>query len=236
MKILCSIAIAVLASTSVFAQKFEIGINGGVSTTSRPNESLYQGKKGLWTYNADVNFHYNLSERWQAGLQVGLTNWERKEDFRLSGPNNQDLGNREVSYLLAKNAVSFAFQFNHVIPFYQRYEDYVKSQVYFGISAGAVVTGNDGKIVYSRVNPNTPTEYTYASEYHFNGGYGFLLGAQLGYTYFFNEHLGVNIDCSPRIAWMSTTTDARYGHANDRFNIIYFPTTIGIHYRFGYSL
>lgn len=233
MKSVLLFVICCTISAISFAQPFEVGINGGVSNTTRPNESLYQGDQGQWSYAADVNFHYYLTDRWQTGLSVGMTKWERKEDWRLTGSNGEDLGSREVSYLFANNAVSFAFQLNHVIPFYKRYEDWTQGNIYFGLSAGGVITGNDGKSVYNRVNPNTPLEYTYTSGYHFESGYGFLLGAQLGANYYFNEHLGINLDFAPKIAWVSTSTDARYGGENDKFNLIYFPTTIGIHYRFG---
>lgn len=234
MKSLLIIAAISIMSGSVYAQSFEVGVNGGVSTTAKPHQSLYQGDDNVWNYAADVNVHYNISERWQTGLSIGLTKWERTGEWPLTGTSGTDLGSEDVKFIFAERAVSFAFQLNHVIPFYEQYEDFVRSHLYFGIAAGAVVLGNDGTIQYSKVNPNTPVEYTYTSEFHFENGYGFLLGAQLGYTYYFGEHLGINLEVAPKVAWVKTN-DARYAGANNVFNIIYFPTTIGVHYRFGYN-
>jgi hypothetical protein len=98
---------------------------------------------------------------------------------------------------------------------------------------GGVVVGNDAEIVYSKVNPNTPVEYTFASEYHFEPGYGYVVGLQLGYTYFVGQHLGFNLDFAPKVTWVNTN-DSRYGSANNEYTLIYFPTTVGIHYRLGY--
>ncbi len=214
------------------AQVFEVGINRGVSNTSQPNESLYNGDKGKWSYATDLNLHMNFSERWQAGFSIGMTKWERTGNLLLTAAYNINLGSRKVNYLYAKRAVSIAFQGNHVIPFKERYEDFVRSNLYFGLSAGVVVTGNDGNITYTKTNPNTPSEFTYISEFNYQSGYGTLLGVQVGYTYYFGEHLGINLEFAPKITWVKTV-DPKYNNANDTYNLFYFPTTIGIHYRFG---
>ncbi|HRO42886.1 MAG TPA: hypothetical protein PL009_08630 [Flavipsychrobacter sp.] len=227
-------ASAVLLSGTVYAQSYEVGINAGVSTTTKPHKSLYQGNNNVYNYAAEVNFKYNLTERWQMGVAVGLTKWQRKDEWALSNANNMSLGDQEVRLVLAKNAVSFALQLNHVIPFYEQYEDFVRSALYFGVSAGAVVVGNDGKVNYSRVNPNTPAEYTYASQYNFEGGYGALLGFQVGYTYYLSERIGLNFDIAPKVAWVGTN-DTRQARGNSDYNLWYIPTTVGLHIRFGSS-
>ena len=232
MRYLLLTAFAALLAGNVSAQTYEIGLNGGVSTTSKPHQSLYKGIDNIYNYAADVNFHYNITERWQTGVSVGVTKWQRHDEWPIELTNNVSLGNQDVKLVLAQSAVSFALQLNHVIPFYEQYEDFVRSNLYFGVSAGAVIAGNNGKVNYSRVNPNTPAEYTYANEYHFESGYGYLLGVQLGYTYYFNEHIGLNFDIAPKVAWMRTN-DSRIAGANNKYNLIYFPTTLGIHYRFG---
>lgn len=232
MRSLLFIAVSCLLGASVSAQSLEIGINGGMSTTLKPGESLYKGEKGVLDYAADINAHYGFADRWEAGISIGLTRWERLDDWKLTGANGFDLGTHEVKYIFAQRAVNFAFRLNHVIPIYQQYEDFVRSKFYVGLSAGAVFTGNDGKVSHDRVNPYTPNEYTYASEFHFEGGYGFTLGAQVGYTYYFNHALGINIDFAPRVAWVKTV-DPRYNRANELFSMMYFPTTLGFHVRLG---
>ncbi len=234
MKSILLTAGAMLLAGGIFAQSFEIGLNGGVSTTSKPHKSLYQGNDLVFNYATELNLKYNITERWQAGGAVGLTQWKRNDQWTLANTNNSSLGAQDVQLVLARHAVSFALQLNHVIPFHAPYEDYVKSALYVGISAGGVVVGNDGKVNYSRVNPNTPAEYTYASQYNFEGGYGALFGFQVGYSYYLNERWGINLDIAPKVAWVRTI-DNRQGGANNDYNVWYWPATLGIHYRLGFA-
>lgn len=227
-------AIAVLFSLTLFAQKYEAGLNAGFSTTSSPHQSLYKGDKNIWNYAVGANVHLNLHERWNAGINIGMTRWQRGGTWELTGTSNDSLGTADVNYVLAKRAVSITAELNHVLPFYTAYEDYSRSQLYIGISAGANFIGNDGEIVYGKVNPNTPAEYTYAAEYHYEAGYGFVLGGQIGYTYYLGSHWGINLEFAPKVTWVKTN-DSKYGRANQTYNLVYFPTTIGLHYRFGYS-
>lgn len=217
---------------SASAQKFEIGLSGGCSNSSITQESLYTGDKGKWSYASALQFHYNAHEHFQIGAEVGMTRWERYGDWSLYAANNQYLGNKEVRFVLAERAVNIALRANYVLPFYQPYEDYVRSALYGGISAGVMVTGNNGNIEYSRYNPNTPTEYSYVSKYNFESGYGTMLGLQVGYAYYFSKLFGANVEFAPKMAWIKTI-DPRYQYANDTYNIIYFPITVGVRVRFG---
>jgi hypothetical protein len=232
MKSLVLLGAGLLLSGSVYAQSFEIGINGGVSTTGRANNALYSGTDNKWNYAADLSLHYNLSPRWQTGLSIGMTKWERETEWPLIHTNGDSLGLEDVNIVIAKRALSFALQLNHNVPFYDYYNEYIKSNVYFGVSAGAVVVGNDGQSVYSKVNSTSPVEYTYTSEFHFESGYGMLLGVQLGYTYFLSPKVGINFDFAPKVAWVRTY-DSRYAGANNQYNILYFPTTIGLRFKIG---
>lgn len=229
--ILLSFSALLLCTSVTMGQSIEIGVNGGMSNTLKPGESLYKGDKNVWNYAADVNVHYGFNDHWEIGLNIGMTKWERLQDWHLFGPEGVDLGIHEVKYVFAQRAVSFAFSSNYVIPIYKQYEDYVKARFYVGLSTGAVFIGNDGEEKYGRVNPFTPKEYTYTSEFHFQSGYGFLAGAQAGFTYYFNQTWGVNLDFSPKIAWVKTV-DPRFNHANDLYSIIYYPITLGVHVRF----
>lgn len=214
------------------AQKFEVGINGGASNPVRVNESQYSGHNGKWKLNTGINFHYNLNSHFQIGGDVSMTQWERTADWNLYAPGDQYLGTREVSYLLAKRAYSATLRFNYVIPFYPKYDDFIRSSVYFGVSLGGVVTSGNGAIEYSRYNPNTPAEYSYVSRYNFERGYGSTIGAQVGYTYYFSQLLGLNVEFAPKIAWVKTI-DSHYAYANDTYNVLQLPVTVGIRLRFG---
>lgn len=225
-------SVIVFSCLSVSAQKFEIGINGGGSNPVRVNESQYSGDHGCWSYYAGVNFHYNLSPHFQIGGDVSMTQWKRNEDWNLYAPDNQYLGTKNVTYILADKAYTASVRFNYVIPFYPKYGDYVRSSLYMGVSLGGIVTSGNGNIEYSRFNPNTPAEYSYVSKYNYESGYGSTVGAQIGYTYYFSKLVGLNVEFAPKIAWVKTI-DYRYAHANDVYNVIYLPTTIGIRLRFG---
>jgi hypothetical protein len=231
MKFLFSI-ISFFTVLQVSAQRFEIGANGGLSNTAIANESLYEGDKGKWSYATGLNFHLNINDHLQGGIEMGMTRWERSTDWPLYATNNQYLGTKKVDFVFAERAVSLALRFNYMIPFYEQWEDFVRSSLYVGVTAGAVATGNDGSIEYSRTNPSTPAEYSYVSRYQYESGYGTLLGAQIGYTYFFSKVIGLNIEFAPKISWIKTI-DSKYGYANDTYNILYFPTTLGIRFRFG---
>ncbi|HTN46504.1 MAG TPA: hypothetical protein VL098_09170 [Flavipsychrobacter sp.] len=219
-------------SLSAGAQKFELGFNGGLSNTAKPTKTLYDGDEGKWTYATGLNLHYNINRNLQAGLDVQMTRWERKTEWPLYGTNNQYMGMRNVDYIFAERALSFALRFNYVIPFEARYEDFVRSSLYVGISAGAVATGSEGKIEYARALPNSPSDFNYVSKYQYESGYGGLLGAQIGYSYYFSRVIGVNIEFAPKFASVKTT-DSRYNHANNTYNILYFPTTLGLRIRLG---
>lgn len=215
------------------AQSFEIGLNAGMSTNTKPEMPQYKGMQNVWNPAYAANFYYNFTDRWQLGFNLGLAKWQTKADWAITGNFDDSLGNQEVNFIMADPAVTLAAQFNHVIPFYERYEDYVKASIYVGVAAGAVFTANDGRTVYNRVNPNTPVEYTYMSEFHFERGYGYMLGIQIGFNYYFGEHWGLNLDAAPRYASVKTV-DPRFNHQNDEYNLFYIPTTIGVRYRFGY--
>jgi outer membrane protein W len=226
-------AAAALITGVASAQSFEVGINGGMSTNTKPQMAMYQGERNVWNPAYAASFNYNFTDRWQAGLSVGVTKWQRKSDWPIKGQFGDSLGNQEVDFVIADPAVSIALSFNHVIPFYERYEDFVRASLYMGVSGGAIFTGTDGGHVYSRVNPNTPAEYTYLSEFQFERGYGYTVGIQVGFNYYFGEHWGLNLDVAPKYASVKTV-DPRFDRANNEYNLFYIPTTIGLRYRFGY--
>jgi hypothetical protein len=160
-----------------------------------------------------------------------MTSWQRSDNWQLTGPNNENLGVKNVRYVAARDAVSFALHFNHTIPFYSQHEVLAKALFYFGAAAGPVIVGNDGNVSYSKANPNTPSEFIYTSAYHFESGFGFMLGGQVGFNYYLSERVGINVQVAPSIAWVQTN-DSRMNGANNQFHINYCSRTIGIRYRF----
>ena len=219
-----------LCSLQLMAQRFELGVNGGIGCSSKPYGALYQGSDRVFTPAFNLSIQHNYSERWQIGFDIGMTSWQRNDNWHLIGPNNEDLGYKPVKYLAAKNAVSFALKLNHTIPFYSQHEDLAKAVFYFGAAAGPVIIGNDGNIEYSKMNPNTPSEYIYTAAYHFQSGYGFLLGGQVGFNYYLSPRVGINIQVSPSITW-AKINDWRMGGNNNEFHVFNCTRTIGIRYR-----
>ncbi len=232
MRSIILIALGCLITGAASGQRFELGLNAGMSTTTQPNNSYYKGDEHVWTPAYGLSFLYNFNDRWQIGLSAGLTSWKRKSEWKITGTEGDSLSTEEVNFVLAERAVNIGVQFNHVVPFYQRYEDFVKSSLYFGVSAGALFTGNSGNVVYSRVNPNTPVEFTYVSTYHFDRGYGFSVGAQIGYNYYFGQKVGLNVEFAPKYANVQTI-DSRRDKINESFDLFYFPVTAGVRIRIG---
>ena len=221
---------AVLLSLQLFAQPNEIGFNGGIGCSSKPYGALYQGSDRLFTPAFNLSFHHNYKERWQVGLDVGMSSWQRNDNWHLVGPDNEDLGYKTVMFQAARNAMSFAVQLNHCMPIYSQYEDLARALFYFGAAAGPMVIGNDGSVEYSKMNPNTPSEYVYTAAYHFQPGYGFMLGGQVGFNYYVSPRIGINIQVTPTISWVKTN-DWRMGGNNNEFHVYNCTRTIGVRYR-----
>jgi hypothetical protein len=219
-------------SAAVTAQPVHLGLSGGVSRNTVPTRAFDRGDHGTLNYTSALSLHYNINEHWKVGGVFGLTKWRTLADVDLVADNGTVLGNEEVTYLVAERAFTLGAELNYVIPIVPQYADYTTGELYIGISAGGVGTGGDGENVLDRINPRTPRELVYRSEFHYASGYGYFVGAQVGYTHYFSRRIGVDLNLAGR--WTAVqTTDPRYGGRNERYDMFWYPATIGIKVRLG---
>lgn len=241
---LLSAATSMLCASGLFAQNmwsnnlppdysWEIGVNAGWSTFTRPNgpANVYQGTRTQTVHDYSVRGSYFINEHWMLNLDLGDRKWKSFGDWQIQDDQGHALGKREITFLVADHAINEAVGINYVIPFYTKYHTYNKANLYFGASFGLMQTANDGSINYSNYNAAPDSLLRYASAYHYNRGDGYMVGIQAGYTWYVMPRLGINIDLSVRYAHINTI-DMHYGEENSHFNTVYFPETIGLRWRF----
>ena len=240
MKALLLTAAALMASAgSMFAQNmpptysWEIGLNGGFSAITRPlgPANAYQGTRTNVVHDYSIKATYFINEHWNINFDLGTRKWETFGTWQLNDVNGQKLKSREVSFLVADQAITETFQLNYVIPFYDRYNTMNRANLYFGVTAGLVTTVNDGSMGFSKYNAPPDSSYTYTSSYNYGYGIGLTYGLQAGYTYYVIPRLGINVEIGMRYAAVKTH-DQRYASENDHFHLLYFPETIGLRWRF----
>jgi hypothetical protein len=109
---------------------------------------------------------------------------------------------------------------------------YNKSNFYFGVMGGLVTTVNDASIGYSKyAYPSADSGMRYITSYHYGMGVGYNFGAQVGFTYYLAPRLGLNVEVAARYTDVGTN-DSKYAGKNSRFNLLYFPETVGLRWRF----
>lgn len=213
--------------------RFEIGVNGGVSTTTVPlgPAAAYQGSKNTWNPVYGINLTYNIFEKLMVSLEATQTKWITKGEWASTITNNQQIAPKEITYQYANPATSFYVAVNGLIPFTSRYGDYNKANIHYGIGGGVVATLNDGNIGYTEEgDPNDPT-FKYVTQYNYGFGFGGQVGAQVGFTYYIIPKLGININLAARYVGIRTNED-RYGQMNNYYRMLYFPHTLGVRFRF----
>lgn len=233
-------ATAILTLTaSVSAQSFppdyrlEAGLNVGTSTTTIPNgpQSLYKGTQTAWSPEASLRMHYNLSPYWQVGGDLGYTSWSTTGKWSLYDTHGNVLPSQKVKFVYSDPTITLAAQANRVVPFYSKYKEYNKANFYYGVTLGLVFTVNDGTSTQTTYGQAPDPQFIYTSKYDYGYGIGYVAGVQAGYTYYISETLGVNVEGAARFAEVGTN-DTRYDHGNSRYNLFYFPLTVGFRMRF----
>lgn len=230
--------IAITTANSLFAQlpadyRFELGVNGGISANTLPTgpDPLYTGTKTIPSAEFSARFHYNLNENWQIGIDLGRSKWTTTANWALTDVNGQTLQSKKVTFNIAEPATSFCAQLNRLKGYRSRYKEYNKANFYYGISLGTIVAANDGSMGQSAYGQSPDPKLMYTSSYNYGYGIGYLAGLQVGLSYYIWENFGVNFEIAGREAYV-WNNDSRYSHANDEYNIFYFPITVGLRYRF----
>ena len=240
MKALLLTAVAVMACAgSMFAQNlppdysWEVALNGGFSGITRPlgPATAYQGTRTNVVHDYSLKSTYYFNEHWNLSFDIGTRQWKTFGDWQLMDANGQKLKKKEITFLVADQAISESFQLNYVIPFYSQFNTYNKANLYFGVLFGLVTTTNDGSLSYSKYNAAPDSTYLYTSKYDYGYGIGLSYGIQLGYTYYIIPRLGINVELGLRYASIKTHDD-HYASENNHYHLLYFPETIGLKWRF----
>ncbi len=230
---------ALLGTVSLKAQtyqelnRFELGLNIGAATTSLPKESLYRGTSTYYEPFMGLRALYTIKEYFQVGFEVNNTKWSTTDDnVPITGLYNQPVRTDTLTYVFAKNAVSFLFHANAIIPLFRNYRYDNVANVHLGISGGPVKTFNDGAITtkdYTNTN-NDSTTLTYMSQYNFQRGSGWAFGFQVGYTHYIKDHVGIGVEYAPRF-YRVRTWDATMAGRNSEFTLWAHAISLSIRYR-----
>lgn len=219
---------ALLAATAAQAQITEIGLNGGIGTTTLPRKTAYQGNEMTFNPNYGLRVHYNINEYWQVGVDANMTKWYTNGLATVNGPDGQLFDNQPVTYLLGEQVTSIVAQGNHMHPHYDITE-LNDGNFYYGVSAGVIFTTNDGELTKTELQKDPA--YSYVSEYHYQPGRGWTAGVQVGYSFWFGNTVGVNIEFAPRYCAVYSI-DPRYGRKNEDYTLITLPVSAGLRFRF----
>ena len=236
---LLTAAALVAYAGSMFAQNlppdyyWELGVNGGMSTITRPlgPANAYQGTRSNFVHDYSARLDYFLSPHWMLHLDIGDRKWESYGNWSPQDKYGVTLKPTGETFLIADHAVSSSVGFNYVIPFYTSYSEFNRANLYFGVMLGLVNTINDGSISYAKYNHAPDSSYTYTSKYDYGSGSGYNFGVQVGYTYYIIPRLGLNVELAMRYAHVKTI-DEHYASENSKFYLLYFPETVGIRWRF----
>ena len=236
---LLTAAVFLVCAGSMFAQNlppdylWEIGINGGLSTFTRPlgPANAYQGTHTNTSHDYSLRANYYFNPHWMINLDIGTRQWISYGQWKLNDLFGQPLKPMDVTFLVADYAITEQVGINYVVPFYTAYNTFNRSNINFGVTMGLINTINDGSIAYSKYKQAPDPNYTYVSKYDYGFGIGMTYGLQMGYTYYIVPRLGVNVDLSVRYANVNTN-DVRYNHSISHFHTLYFPETLGLRWRF----
>lgn len=198
---------------------FELAIGGGLSTNSNPGENMvYKGNRITWTnYSALLNGQYNFHRSMSVGIEVRSLELSRKSDgvYPVSYL-KQSIGGDDRKFVYAKYMLSAAAIFNG------RYNTY-RGYFYGGGAAGYAASRHDSKSL------NAQTESYRAP----NGGDGFVLGVQGGYTHGITSVIGLNIEAALRnyTLYYDALAPETRPYEDLHYNITAYTVTIGLKIR-----
>ncbi len=229
----------VACACSSFAQNlppdylWEVGFNAGRSTFTRPDgpAPMYTGTRTKTVNDRSLHLNYYPDVHWMLSLDIGERQWTSYGDWTPNDQLGVVLKPRPITFVIADHAVNENVGINYVIPFYSRYNTYNKANLYFGVNFGLMQTSNDGSTAFSTYKAAPDSSFTYLSKYDYGAGTGINAGIQIGYTWYVIPRLGINLELGMRYAHI-TTNDSRFAGANNMFNLLYFPETLGVRWRF----
>jgi hypothetical protein len=203
---------AITATSTLFAQKFELGLNAGADYFRQlytfPGMEEYHNTTvkmdGGIRPVVSVNALYNV-QHWQIGITGSCLNLKFKDSYFVP------FG--IFGYYLNVNATETLAPVQLRL---QRKFTFGKIEAYGGISGGYVlkVANNDPK----------PDSISGSISHQ----YGMTAGAQFGATYYVTRKLGVNLEAAGNYTGVALSVNKAYQTNTGLFS---FPLTVGIHYK-----
>lgn len=202
-----------------FAQKYEIGIGGGVSINSKPTNNMYfRGDKLAMNYATELTVLKNLSNNFQVGFDIHMLELSRKSNLVYINDGNS-IGNDNKKFVYATYAFSFCAVVNKKV-----YVD--ENYFYFGAGMGLAIARNNSNSTSSNASYQAP-----------DGGFGLTVGIQAGYTVNLSDRFALNMELAARYYDLDYDAHAPVvtPYTNIHYRIVSYPATIGIRYRLGYD-
>jgi len=201
--------IGMMSTASLFAQKVEIGLNGGIGFNTNPNitadghYSFPDGKSSRISPVAAVKAMLNRN-KWQYGIQVDYRklSYQALPLFAFGGVSEPA---HTATVYISKAAIPFKAFINRKIT-------YGRLETYAGISAGC----------WLATKCEDPEALLPDYFDHVNGN-GFSVGLQGGGTYYITKRMGVNAEVNGDLLWLTV------GAAS--YRLIDFLVILGIRYR-----
>jgi len=217
MKLIIITVLSLFLASSCFAQKIELGLNGGEVFNSAPVSGFYKSysnnKPSDLSATGNLSISYNY-KKWQAGLSAGYmqlsytagnNDWMNFVDYFNTPSERFTPGSKPV---IGNLAIPVKLFINRKICF-------KKLDIYGGLSGG-----------YAFMSYKYQGEPFPGNPYKTVTGCGADFGIQLGVNYNFSKHLVANLQLN------GDYINYTYKEPGFSGTLLAFPMTIGIHYRF----
>jgi len=203
------------------AQRFEIGVSGGLSVNSKPtNNMYYQGDIVTYNYASQLTILSNNSRKWQTGLDIHVLELSRGSNYRYYY-NDNFIGGDGKRFLYSRITTSFCAVATRKIYI----SPVSKSYFYVGVAGGLVIARNNSQIASADASYKAPV-----------GGKGVEVGAQLGFSYSVSSRFSLYSEFAPRYFDLDYDAAAPKEHLyNLHYRIVTYPLVIGFRYKFGYD-
>jgi hypothetical protein len=210
MKKLIVLGVVLLGSVSLFAQKFEVGVNSGVSYSSLVNASnpyLVKGwssemNRSMWSVKTAL-----VTDKWMYGIAFDYGSYSVKVDQPFIGMFSSFYNAYVPVENYKEKYIATSYHTDGKI-FVNRKLSIKRFELYSGMSAGMILlhsiqSGN----LYVRNFDN----------------YGYTTGLQFGGTYFVTKHLGANLELAGNYL--------HFDRDHNSMNIINVPASLGVRYK-----
>ena len=214
------LAFLMLSPCFSFAQKFEFGFGGGLSTNTQPSGNMYYvGDASTANYAAGLWALYNSWSGWQLGLNIHELELSSTSKTVYADPNYPTItyGGDDKLFVYSAYTTSICGIVNKKLLS-------GRSDIYMGFALGWALAKND--------QYNRSSNESYKAP---DNGNGLVLGGQFGYNYNFNPLFALNFEVAPRYYDLHYGTTAPTPLKNTTSNLNYqiwaVPFTVGFRFR-----